>query len=278
MEQDHIKEAWNSPYPTHPQEDVDRAWEEFKSTLPIEKERNYAQWGLVASMALLLCLSCYLALQYDPMVTVDNTAMADKEVWLPDGSLVLLKRDSEVRYRKKFEKERTVELRGEAFFDVARDSAREFKVKTVYTTTIALGTSFSVREALGSNDAEIALYTGRVLVAVKDIGKPWALVQGEKFVFQNGNGYVTDFDTDVHDGEDVSYQDMNNIELGEVYAFLEQKYGYRFISKPEIKNKRATLRINGQDSLNNVLKILSIINNVTYEVNLKTKTIQVREK
>lgn len=83
---------------------------------------------------------------------------------LSDGTKVTLNAGSSLSYEKVFAlHERVVTLKGEAFFQVAEDKKRPFKVKTKALVTEALGTSFNVN-AYDSVAVEVALVTGKVSV------------------------------------------------------------------------------------------------------------------
>ncbi|WP_439481266.1 FecR family protein [Cyclobacterium plantarum] len=83
---------------------------------------------------------------------------------LQDGSKVILNSGSSLRYIKNFEShQRVLELQGEAFFEVAEDKKRPFKVKTGPVTTTALGTSFNIK-AFENEPLDISLFTGLVAV------------------------------------------------------------------------------------------------------------------
>ena len=86
---------------------------------------------------------------------------------LQDGSKVILNSGSTLRYIKNFESDqRELELIGEAYFDVAKDTLRPFMVKTGAITTLALGTSFNIR-AYENEELNISLLTGSVEVDMK---------------------------------------------------------------------------------------------------------------
>jgi transmembrane sensor len=82
---------------------------------------------------------------------------------LPDGSLVRLNTDTEIEIRYT-EAGRTVSLlRGEAHFDVARDSARPFNVEVAGRVVQAVGTAFNVR-LKSADEVEVIVTEGRVKV------------------------------------------------------------------------------------------------------------------
>ncbi len=91
-------------------------------------------------------------------------------VRLPDGSSVTLNTDSRIRVAYD-ERERRVELdRGEAFFQVGKDSRRPFVVVAGERRVVAIGTQFSVRREEG--DVRVAVAQGLVRVERPDGSSP----------------------------------------------------------------------------------------------------------
>jgi transmembrane sensor len=87
-----------------------------------------------------------------------------REVGLPDGSRMTINSDSavEVAYRK--ERRNLRLIRGEAFFDVARNPARPFEVSVGDTTFRALGTAFNLRD----RGAVVELTVSHGMVGVRE--------------------------------------------------------------------------------------------------------------
>lgn len=84
---------------------------------------------------------------------------------LGDGSRVWLNSETELKYPVAFgAAKREVYLTGEAYFEVAKDTARPFIVHTPQTTTTVLGTSFNVMAYRDEEQTEITLVTGAVAV------------------------------------------------------------------------------------------------------------------
>lgn len=85
-----------------------------------------------------------------------------RNIALADGSRVLVNTDSEVRVDY-HQGERGIELiRGEAYFEVAKDPARPFVVRTEGALVRALGTKFTVRRI--ARETEVVVTEGRVQV------------------------------------------------------------------------------------------------------------------
>jgi len=90
-----------------------------------------------------------------------------KRVQLPDQTMVTLKTGATISYPVVYRgNRRSVNLEGDAFFEVARDRERPFTVHTSSLDITVLGTSFVVTEQ--GNLATVSVVTGRVRVAAEE--------------------------------------------------------------------------------------------------------------
>jgi ferric-dicitrate binding protein FerR (iron transport regulator) len=85
-------------------------------------------------------------------------------VYLSDGTRVVLGVASTLRFPTAFGRTRDVELEGEAYFEVAHDTARSFVVRTRYGTARDLGTKFGVRAYSDVAKATVTVTEGSVLL------------------------------------------------------------------------------------------------------------------
>ena len=84
---------------------------------------------------------------------------------LPDGSRVWLNAASSIRYPTAFTgKERSVDITGEAYFEVARDPGRPFRVRAGETRVDVLGTHFNIMAYEEENAIRTTLLEGAVKV------------------------------------------------------------------------------------------------------------------
>ncbi len=98
-------------------------------------------------------------------VIADSTPV---EVLLLDGTQVTVNRHSRIRYKKKFlSSERRVFLSGEAWFDVARDTAKSFIIDAGTAMVEVLGTRFNVNAYKENTTVEITVESGVVAVSSK---------------------------------------------------------------------------------------------------------------
>ncbi len=94
--------------------------------------------------------------------TVSIPYGATTQFQLPDGSAVWLNSGSVLTYSGNFSKQRKVELKGEAFFDVTK-SKTPFRVNTSDGTIEVLGTAFNV-QAYSNDELTVTLVRGIVNV------------------------------------------------------------------------------------------------------------------
>lgn len=103
---------------------------------------------------------------YGNLSTVINAPLGAKSVLrLPDGTRVWLNAGSTIEYRPDFGKDtRTVYLKGEAFFSVAKDKSRPFLVKTGLVVVKAIGTRFNVKAYPEEKTITTTLEEGKIEV------------------------------------------------------------------------------------------------------------------
>lgn len=153
---------------------VGPTWRQRWAGLLVPRSRG---WGGALAMAGVLAGTAFTWHALSP--TRYSTAVgAQFSTQLKDGSRMRLNTDTLVRVSFK-DGERRVELvRGQAFFDVAHDTARPFVVTANTTRVRAVGTRFDVRRTQA--DVRVTLTEGRV--EVRDKARPgsdWMLDPGQ---------------------------------------------------------------------------------------------------
>ncbi|RBQ07902.1 FecR family protein [Pedobacter miscanthi] len=101
--------------------------------------------------------------------TLSTTKGEQTQVRLPDGSLVYLNAASSLKYPTSFSslKERRVTLKGEGYFEIAKDKAHPFIVTTNKQETEVLGTHFNVNAYDDESSITTILIEGMVKVSSK---------------------------------------------------------------------------------------------------------------
>jgi ferric-dicitrate binding protein FerR (iron transport regulator) len=135
-----------------------------------KKKRNWVL-GVAASILLAVIASSWSwASEYLNTVAYVTDYGEWKTIELPDGSIVSLNADSELKFNKKWEEgePRQVWLKGEAFFDVVKmlDLGTEFRVITPDLNVEVLGTSFNVHSR--GEQTKVYLQEGKVKLNLGD--------------------------------------------------------------------------------------------------------------
>lgn len=99
--------------------------------------------------------------------TISNSQHRLQLTILPDSTRVWLSPQSTLSYITR-EKERSIQLQGEAFFDVAKDEQHPFIIYTGHVATQVLGTSFNIEAYQRENAIRISLVRGAVAIANTD--------------------------------------------------------------------------------------------------------------
>lgn len=101
----------------------------------------------------------------DDFLVVKNTNGRERSLRLEDGSVIVLTKESTLRYPRHFDpKNRQVELEGEAVFNIKRDTSRPFFVYSGELVTQVLGTSFKVISFGNARTIEVQVLSGKVSV------------------------------------------------------------------------------------------------------------------
>lgn len=116
--------------------------------------------------------------------TLETPKGGQYQVQLSDGSTVWLNAASSLKYPISFARnKRVVELRGEAYFEVAKDNRRPFIVLTGKQAAEVLGTSFNINAYQDEAAIKTTLLEGRVKIWNVDSVGGKVIKTGEQAVF-----------------------------------------------------------------------------------------------
>ena len=207
-------------------------------------------WRIAASVTLVIGLS-YLAMNlftsnpdesdyFVEYIEKSNPSGQKSTVHLKDGSRIILNSNSKVKFPVEFsDSERVIELEGEAYFEVAKDASRPFRVKTANTMTTALGTTFNIDAFEEENDIKISLTSGRIEVKKLDgkAGeKPFELVPGQGVVYSRLDQRMVQTDIDMEKVTAWTSKELifHNEDINEVMRRLERWYGVEITVEDKI--------------------------------------------
>ena len=162
------------------QSEEDRLWDKLNDALfNNSKTRNFNKPNLLVQLTIAACLllvvsfSIYLYFPEffrsnvisDRGMETQNNANTNQTLTLPDGSKVVLEKNSSIIVSEDFGKvNRTVLLKGKAFFKVVRNEKKPFLVRMGNLVTEVLGTSFKVGSDNQNKSIEVAVISGKVSV------------------------------------------------------------------------------------------------------------------
>lgn len=193
-------------------------------------------------------------------------------VHLKDGSKVKMNSGTTIKYNESFtNSSRVVYLSGEAFFEVAKDTQRPFKVITKNTTTTALGTSFNVNSGQTDNPTITSLQSGKVSVerGIDSSYEKVILEPGQQAISLEGQPItVQQFNTDLFAWKEGVLIFNKDSHL-EVFEKLENWYGVEF-EISQANQKKVNWDYTGKfenENLKNVLGSIGYVKKFTFDIN-----------
>lgn len=232
-----------------------------KIGLPKQKSKAYKKILQIAAALFILSGLLYttLLLIASPAMITQTAANGErKQLQLIDGSIVILNANSSITYPEKFETSRQVELTGEAYFKVYRDTLKPFIVNTHDVTVRVLGTSFNIN-SYNNLATKVSVVSGRVQVNSPS-GRQIILTKNEQAAFAVNNNLVR---TAHESSEQIAWIDntifLKNTTLAETAGIIKNWYGVTVeFEEPEL----AQLTISGKfkdEKLENVLQSIAFI-------------------
>ena len=225
--------------------------------------------------------------------TITNTTAQAMDVVLEDSSSVMLFPASALRYEAAFPGgKRNIYLDGEAIFKVKQDAARPFTVLSNGIATTVLGTMFKVLAADAGGNTKVYLYQGKVVVRSADtmqvkLQKDYYMAPGDVFSYNHSNGIAALMNGSRKANSKTMAKEDNsaaavsnwymfeNQELSQVFDQLSAIYNVSIHYNPaDLKGLNFIGKIERTDSLGNILKDITLLNNLTVENNGKNYSIR----
>lgn len=199
-----------------------------------------------------------------------NNGTSVKTYLLADNTKVFLKPGSEISYNVSgLEDSRQLRLRGEAYFDVARDSLRPFIVHTENISVKVLGTAFTVSSIPGRPDTEVVLERGKVRILSPEGISMLDLKPNQSARYSSAEG-VVDVESCYAKAFVASHFNLVSLEdatLAEIVSALEDSFeteiGVRDVKRPQ---ERYYFNYLKTDSLDDILSVLEFITGANCEI------------
>ena len=245
--------------------------------------KNWNKWYRIAAIFILLMAAVSIfyfnisntgnrsKIAQTGMTIKQNPAGQKARISLPDGTVCWLNAESEIKFLPNFtDSARDVYLKGEAYFEVAKDATKPFSVHSTALTVTALGTIFNVNAFPDHQKETVALIEGRISVRCKD-----------RFYDKVLPGEAIDFNKDSKASEKISVEpkeaiawkdgilDFNNETYHAIFAQLERWYGVKITvvgHAPTDLKYKSTFK---DEILVNVLKSMSYGHKFDYKIDGK---------
>ena len=191
---------------------------------------------------------------------------------LADGTRIWLNSETELKFPVRFVgKTREVEIVGEGYFEVTKDSSRQFIVHAGEMQTRVLGTSFNVKAYADEELREVTLVSGKVRVNAngeRTVLSPGWQATWDEFHQQLGRRQV---DVKPVISWTTGMFDFVDMPLEKLVAQLGRWYDVDFFFVNEsIKGIRFTGAVKRSNTLKYMLDFVAMTSDVRYEVKGKT--------
>lgn len=195
-------------------------------------------------------------------------------VRLSDGTQVWLNAKSMLRYPSSFEGGiRNVEIRGEAYFEVAKNRDMPFIVSTSSVDVKVLGTTFNIRDYEDMKETDVCLLEGAVEVTVPHDTTKVRLkpMQGARYINQKMT-LISDINTNDFLWREGLYN-FEHAPLSDIAQKLELYYDVKIIiTNPIIARYRYSGKFRQQDGVYEILRIIKQIHKFSIEKNEENNT------
>ena len=193
-------------------------------------------------------------------------------VTLPDGSRVMINSASTISYTSDYNvKERDVFLSGEAYFEVASNADLPFVVHADEVSVTAVGTEFNVKAYAEDSYVVTTLVEGSVRAEAGDQFE--LLTQAQESIYDKKADILSAYDV-----KDLSHAVpwirnellFENESLAEIAVTLERMYNVSIIFEDEAVKKYSYTGLIRNNSLQNVLELISSTSPVGYRMDSDT--------
>nr|WP_255724356.1 FecR domain-containing protein [Terrimonas ginsenosidimutans] len=279
---DELRKVWDTSLRLAAASTVDenKAWQRFQQRVqkgstglhipePVAapvKQRQFAWKNIAAAVVVLMGLATgaywlYNNREAEAQPVIAETTGDTLTERLPDGSMVMLNKQSSITYPSAFKGDkRPVKLKGEAFFEVTPDREKPFVISVNDIEVTVVGTSFNIKEQNGSTD--VIVETGIVRVTRK--GKTVELHPGEQL---HAEGSDTFDKTTVTDNLHSYYRSRvfvcDETPLLKLVAALEEAYRVKihFRNAEALKNQRINITLKNEP-IERVMELVSATLNI----------------
>lgn len=226
------------------------------------RRRFLGSWASYAAAAVMLIVAAWWFWPLEQVQYYEVVKGEQLKETLPDGSSFVLNAESDLSYRKEdWSNQRTLRLRGEAFFEVENGST--FTVATPIGQVQVLGTSFNVFARNGL--FEVTCYTGKVAVSVSGISEVVNLEPGQTVRLTKDNTFERSEITKNQPDWTSGVSSFRNVPLQVVLEEIQRQFDLE-IDTTKIQTSKIITASFPHDDLEQALRIVLAPVNIKYEI------------
>ncbi|MCQ2973728.1 MAG: FecR family protein [Bacteroidales bacterium] len=241
--------------------DVDQEWNKLSSELGFSKKGKILRFDLfikiAATVVLLLGIGYFINYaNFNNNVVVFESQNIPLETIVENSTQISLNRNSKIECSKSDNNTFSVNLKGEAYFDVEKNPSRSFQINTKDIQVIVHGTSFDICE--NKSNTIVTVTSGIVEVLSNKIkNSSVKLTKGQQLICDKDGNFKT---LNAENFNNIAWKlkqfEFNNASLSEIMYQLGYAYnfGYKF-ENTDLKS----IKISGSFSNQEISSILNII-------------------
>jgi ferric-dicitrate binding protein FerR (iron transport regulator) len=276
-----VQEQDTHPFVNLDEEKRNKLFSKIEDKIQFNNNEEKKYWKrIIASAAVLFLLlgTVLLSLIIENDITQVAAKGEKREIELNDGSKIFLNSGSTITYPENFKEDRRITLEGEAFFKVAPNPEKPFRIKSGTIETKVLGTSFNIN-AYAKGREKISVNSGIVQVTYgNNSSQKVTLTKNMQLSFFEDNlPAITEMNSDNYNAWTNNIIVLDKTSLGETAKILENWYDVDIeFADPSLKE----LTISGkfkEEKLETVLKSIALIKDLEVDHN-NPKSIIIREQ
>lgn len=214
--------------------------------------------------------SASAAIQYNTLATPRGGQF---RITLPDGTQVWLNAASTLRYPTAFTgPERLVEVNGEAYFEVAGNAARPFKVKIKNAEVLVLGTSFNVNAYADEPITQTTLLQGSIKLSANN--NQVLLKPGQQATLATGKEFHID---EVNPNDAIAWKNgyflFKNESIESVMRTIARWYDVDVTYQGDVTKQRLGGTVSRYEKLEDLLKTIELTKSLKFKIEGRRVTI-----
>lgn len=192
---------------------------------------------------------------------------------LADGTFIHLNAGSELRYPVAFAAaERKVYLKGEAWFEVAKDTERPFYVETDEVRIRVYGTAFNINTH-GLQAVETVLVSGEIGIRKTEGSEEWHMHPGQLALYDRSSGEISFRNVDVQ--KYIAWKDgefcFNDDTLEEILEELGRWYNVTVVFQAaEKKEIQFSGHLKRYENIQKILDAITESTGIVFEISDRT--------